>query len=178
MATKTAGFFPTVLDALELNTCDAGLGILSVTPAREQQANFTCAYVNNYSAYLQGPRNLTMDLSAISSLNQSGLIIAALPGTAYGNLAATFTNATYMTVADTASGLKAVISGAASVFIGDYAFFNGIDCVGCKAYKYGIPDRAAILTRQIPAFPASSAEKTGALSWMIVLLLAVFLLVQ
>jgi len=177
LATKTAGFFPTVLDALELNTCDAGLGILSVTPAREQQANFTCPYVNNYSAYLQGPRNLTMDLSSISSLNQSGLIIAALPGTAYGNLAATFTNATYMTVADTASGLKAVISGAASVFIGDYAFFNDVACVGCKAYKYGTPDRAAILTRQIQAFPASSGEKT-ALSWMIVLLLAVFLLVQ
>ena len=157
LATKTAGFFPTVIDALSINTCDAGLGNIAITPDREQLANFTCPYVNTYSAYLQGPRNLTMDLSVMSSLNQSGIIIAALPGTIHGNIAASFTNATFMPVPDTTTGAQRVADGLASVFIGEYAFFATVNCPTCKAYKFGNATQLAILTRQVADYSVRSA---------------------
>ena len=176
LATKTAGFFPTVLDALNLNTCDAGFGSIAITADRVTQANFTCPYVNTYSAYLQGPRNLSLDLPTLNDLNQTGLIIAALPGTVYGNMAASLTKATFLSVADTTSGMQAAANGVASVFIGDYAFFNSISCPGCKAYKYGTPTQLGILTRQISSYPRSAGEMLRISSWLIVVVFMIALL--
>ena len=92
----------------------------------------------------------------MNNLNQSGLIIAALPGTIHGNMAASFTNATFMPVPDILTGVQRVVDGLASVFIGEYAFFATAYCPSCKAYKFGNATQLAILTRQVPDYSVRS----------------------
>ena len=176
LATKTAGFFPTLLDALDLNTCDAGMGLIVITPDRQLLANFTCPYMNVFSGYLQGPRNLSLDLPTLASLNQSGLIIALLPGTALGDLAATFTNATLMPVPDTATGLQRVADGVASVFMAEMGLMKNVDCPTCKSYRFGNPSQLGIVTRKTAGYSVSSSVMITCCWTMIIGVLLLFIL--
>ena len=148
--TNILGFFPSMVAGIYNDFCDAGFGIIAMSPDRTLQGNFTCSYCNGYNGYIQGPRNISTPLSSnTTSLNQTGLVLSAVPGTVYYDMAKKNTLATLLDAPDTTSGVRYDLEGRASVFVGDVLFFKIYECANCKVFRYGTPTLMGIFTRKI-----------------------------